>query len=133
MLLRDATRAINFEAVARRYIAETAPKRCKQHEVYSIRRMKEIFAAIGDKPLDKIEPHMVSSVLQGIAGRGAPSMADKARALCNQIFRYAIQRGLCARNPADSLTGAIEINPPEAPPCRSTAGTAGADQPDRRL
>ena len=104
-------KAIDFEAVARRYIAETAPKRCEAHETYSLRRMNECFASFGSEPVDKIEPHMIASVLQGIAGRGAPSMADKARALCNQIFRYAIGRGLCARNPAENLSGLITMPP----------------------
>ena len=112
-------KAINFEAVARRYITEMAEKRCDAHERYSVRRMKEMFAAIGAKPLDKIEPKDIARVLEEIAGRGAPSMADKARALVNQTFRYAISRGLCAHNPASQLA----VSLPEAKPRPAVALT----------
>ena len=112
-------KAINFEAVARRYISEMAAKRCDAHETYSIRRMKEMFAAIGSKPLDEVKPKEIGDVLEDISGRGAPSMADKARALVNQTFRYAINKGLCAHNPAATLS----VTLPDAKPRPAVALT----------
>jgi integrase len=105
-------KATNFETVARRSIAEAAPLRCKQYETYSIRRMAEMFAAIGGKPLDEVKPKEIADVLEAIAGRGAPSMADKALTLVNQTYLYAIKKGLCARNPAVTLS----VTLPESKP-----------------
>ena len=101
-----------FEAVARRCIAEMAENRCDRHEVYSLRRMTEMFAAFGSTPLDEVKPKQIADVLEALVKRGAPSMASKARTLVSQTYRYAYKKGLCDRDP----TALLEVTLPPSKP-----------------
>ncbi len=92
-------KANTFEAVARRAIAEMAENRCDRHEVYSLRRLTEAFAAFGSTPLAELTPKQIADVLEALIARGAPSMAAKVKTLVAQTYRYAAKKGLCDRNP----------------------------------
>ncbi len=83
-------KAITFKDAAAAYISFMATKRSADFERYSLRRMKEMFEVLGDKPLDKIEAPDILRVLRQIENRNAFSMASKAKILASQIFRHGI-------------------------------------------
>ena len=105
-----AARAITFKDAAAAFIVHMASRRNPNYERYSNARLKELFDALGDKPLDKIEAPEILRVLRTIEGRSAYSMASKAKILASQIFRHGIGKGWCARDPAADLKG--QLTPP---------------------
>jgi integrase len=104
---RDAKLALlvahetSFEAVARAWHKRWAPGRHARYAEDIISRLeRNVFPVIGHKSVDLIEPKHVVAMMESIQGRGAIDVAKRVRNTCSQVFRYAITRGLCARNPA---------------------------------
>jgi integrase len=114
---RGKSEALTFEEVARSYIARKAAERSSGYELYSLRRLVEVFDALGSRPIDGIEPHELLTVLRKVEKRGSLTMAQKIRSLCSQVFRSAAAKGQCSRDVAamlrDELTerGAAKHHP----------------------
>jgi len=80
----------------------------ERHRANAISRLEHnVFPALGDRSIDKIEPPELLAVLRKIEARDAHEMAHRVRALCGQIFRYAISCGICSRDAAADLRGAL--------------------------
>ena len=69
---------------------------------------RNIFPAIGDIPVEQITPPMVLQILQNIEARGALQIAAKSLQSMNCVFRYAIQTGKTAHNPAAHMRDVIK-------------------------
>ena len=101
-----------FKVVALEFIERMGKRWSERHRANAISRLEHnVFPDLGNRPIDKIEPPELLAVLRKIEARGAHEMAHRVRALCGQIFRYAISCGVCTRDPAADLKGAL--TPPE--------------------
>jgi len=68
-----------------------------------------VFPFIGYRPIVEITPpEVLSECLMRIQKRGSLDIAGRTRYIIGQIFRYAIQRGLCNWNAAENLKGALK-------------------------
>ena len=62
-----------------------------KHADDCLRRMENhLFPSLGHRPISEITPKELLELLQGIAGAGKVEMAHRIKALCGQIWRYAI-------------------------------------------
>jgi integrase len=101
--------ANTFEAVARDWYAKQnwAPKHSKN--ILS-RLEKDVFNAIGGKPISEITVPDIMAILRSIEERGAPDMAKRINQYCSAVFEHAIVQGLCDMNPAQGRAKYIQGN-----------------------
>lgn len=95
-----ADRAANtFEKIAREWYANKVPTWSERTATNMIARLgADIFPEIGSKPIAELKHRDVIAALRKIEARGATEIAKRMKAVCSQIFSYAIQCGLVERN-----------------------------------
>lgn len=104
--------AHTFEAVARDWLARTAPDRATStQEKITSWLQRNIFPAIGSLPISTIQPMDVLAALRKIEARGAIESAHKIKQLCGQVFRFAVASGLAHRDVTADLRGALSAVP----------------------
>src|SRR5271157_3519517 len=97
-----------FKAVAIDFIDKMGRRWSERHRNNAISRLEaNIFPSLGNRPIGQIEPPELLEVLRKIEARGAHEMAHRVLALCGQIFRYGIACGVCSRDAAADLRGAL--------------------------
>jgi integrase len=106
-----------FKVIALEFIEKMLWHRGEKHRANARSRLENnIFPYLGSRPIDLIEPPELLEALRKIESRGAHEMAHRVRALCGQIFRYGISSGVCKRDPAADLRGALTpVNPSHMP------------------
>lgn len=67
-----------------------------------------ILPAIGDKPVDALEPLDILHMCRAAEADGKAETAHRLRSQCSQIFRYGIILRYCKHDPARDLIGAIK-------------------------
>lgn len=99
----------SFEAAAREWLTtiHEAQVSAGHAERTRIRLEKDAFPYIGRRPIGEIEPPELLTVLRRVVERGAVETAHRLKDSCSQVFRYGIASGLCKRNPAADLRGAL--------------------------
>jgi integrase len=113
----------SFEAVARAWHSRWAAGRHVRYAGDVMSRLeRNVFPVLGHKPVDQIEPKHVVAMMERVQGRGAADVARRVRNTCSQVFRYAITRGLCTRNPAS------EFKPSDVLPQRTSGNHARIDE-----
>lgn len=109
-----AADGITFERTAREWYSRFRPGWKDTHARIVLQRLeKNIFPAIGDRPVKDIQPPELLRAIRMIENRGAVETARRVLQVCGQIFRYAVASGLADRDPSADLKGAL-------PPCRAT-------------
>lgn len=69
---------------------------------------KHILPAIGERPILEVEPPvLLNEVLRPIQGAGHLDLAHRVRAMCGEIFRFAVANGWAVRDPSHDLHGAM--------------------------
>jgi len=97
-----------FEAVARDWHAKQQQSWSKGHLQKILAWLeKNIFPFMGSRPIATIESPDLLVVLRRIEARGANDTARRLKAVCGQIFRYAIANSLANRDPSADLKGAL--------------------------
>ena len=97
-----------FELVAMEWFANKKGSWTADHAERLMNRLKkDIFPAIGARPVNAITPPDLLSALRKIEQRGTPETAHRALQSCGQIFRYAIATGRAERDTAADLKGAL--------------------------
>lgn len=106
---RKRAAANSFMAVADEWYEK---KKGEWDESHSIRvkswMERDLYPDLGKRPISEITPADVLAVIKKIEKRGALDVAKRQRARCAQIFRYAIQTGRLAYNPASDLIGVVK-------------------------
>ncbi|MBL3529609.1 MAG: tyrosine-type recombinase/integrase [gamma proteobacterium endosymbiont of Lamellibrachia anaximandri] len=69
---------------------------------------RDLFPDLGRRPVTEITPADVLMTIRKIESRGALDVAKRQRARVPEIYRYAIQTGRAAINPAADLVGVIK-------------------------
>ena len=72
---------------------------------------RDVFPWIGTRPIKEIKAPELLTVLRRVESRGVLETAHRVRAICGQVFRYAVATGRAERDPAADLKGAL---PPAA-------------------
>lgn len=130
--------ANTFKAVAEEWYGKQAHLWSATHASDIRRRLeKDLYPSLGKRPISEIDVPELLEVLEKIEQR-APDLAHRLRALCSAVFRYAITRKLCQRDPAADLRGALSatrvtnmpaLNAKELPELlRAIAGYSGDRQ-----
>jgi len=102
-----------FEVVAREWHTKFAPTWTPGHAVTILNRLKlNVFPWVGARPIIEIKAPELLMTLRMIEARGSLETAHRVRAICGQVFRYAIATGRAERDPAADLRGAL---PPVKP------------------
>lgn len=65
------------------------------------------FPIFGTRPISEVSPPEVLAALRRPESLGKLETASRLRALCGQVFRYAIATGRAERDPAADLRGAL--------------------------
>ena len=97
-----------FEVIAREWHARFKPTWKESHSERIIGRLeREVFPLLGQTPMSKIKAPELLAVLRRIETRGTFELAHRIRAICGQVFRYAVATGRAERDPAADLRGAL--------------------------
>jgi integrase len=88
-----------FEKIAREWYANKVPTWSERTAKNMIVRLEaDIFPSIGSRPITELKHREIIDTLRKIEERGATEIAKRLKAVCSQIFSYAIQCGLAERN-----------------------------------
>lgn len=69
--------------------------------------LETTYPMIGDRPICEITIPEILAVLRDVEGRGLYESAQRLRATCSQVFRYAIATGRAERDITSDLKGAL--------------------------
>jgi integrase len=101
--------ANSFEAAARTWLSEHHRPHVAD-STYSRTASwleRDVFPWIGRRPISEIDAPEVLAVLRRVDARGKRHTVHKIRGSISMIFRFAVAQGLCGRDPARDLVGAI--------------------------
>ena len=91
--------AHTFEKIAREWYTNKVPTWSERTSKNMIQRLEaDIFPEIGRRPIGDLKHRDIIAALRKIEDRGASEIAHRMKAVCSQIFSYAIQCGLADRN-----------------------------------
>ncbi|SOD15895.1 tyrosine-type recombinase/integrase [Nitrosomonas ureae] len=109
----EAIAATNsFESVSRLWWNHWKHDKTERHAGYTIRRLEaDVFAMIGNKPVNEITAAMLITVIRKVESRGALDIAKRVLTMCGQVMRYAVAHGLAERNPAADIKPADVLKP----------------------
>lgn len=93
------------------YRAEIAPKSPSYSTTTRRALEKDIFPAIGNKPLTAVTTGDVLAICDRIKGRGAPQAALFTRNVLKRMYEYAIARQAATINPAQQLVARFIATP----------------------
>lgn len=95
-----------FEALARRWL--DMKKVAPSHKQRSLRRLEgHAFPKLGFRPIEDITTVEIVSCLEAIERTGILETAHRVKQLIQQVFRYAVRKGLITYNPAGDLRDII--------------------------
>ena len=105
--------ANTFEKIAREWYANKVPTWSERTSKNMIQRLEaDIFPEIGRKPIGELKHLDVIAALRKIEQRGASEIAHRMKAVCAQIFSYAIQCGLTDRNLVVDMKDVLKTRKP---------------------
>ncbi len=100
--------ANTFESVARTWMDKTeASRAATTHAKLNAWLTKDVFPAIGSKPIGGISPRDVLVMLQKVEARGTIDSAHQIKQLCGRVFRFAVATGSAERDVTVDLKGAL--------------------------
>lgn len=101
----DAT-ANSFEALAWAWF-NAQSKEWSQSYIASVMRIlkTDVLPYIGSAPITSIKARDLIEVFKRMKNRGVHETARRARVMCGQVFRYAIQNDLAENDPTLALKG----------------------------
>jgi len=104
--------ANTFESVTRAWLQNVKPKWSPVYHGDTLKRFEAyVFPGIGRRPIGEVTAPELLVLLRKIETRGTVETAHKVARACGQAFRYGIASGLCERNPAADLRGALMARP----------------------
>ncbi len=95
-----------FEIVAREWHAVMRSKWTPRHTEDVIESLeKDIFPAIGGRPIAELRAPEILEAIRKIEKRGAIDIAQRVRQRCSAVFAYAIGTGFAENNPVVAMKG----------------------------
>jgi integrase len=109
-------RGRTLEALARAWYQHNLPTWSAAHAADVLGSLeRDVFAALGLRPIGVIEPPELLAVLRSIERRGHVITAQRLRQRLQEIFAFGVAEGLCSGNPAANLGAAMREAPPATP------------------
>lgn len=103
-----------FGDVAHEYIAKAEREGRATATVIKLRWARQgLVSAIGNRPVDQIEPHELLAVLKKREASGNLETAKRLRAFASRVFRYAVATARAKTDPAALLLGAVAAPKPK--------------------
>jgi integrase len=103
-----------FGDVASEYIAKAEREGRAAATVVKLRWARQrLMPAIGNRPVDQIEPHELLAVLRKREASGNLETAKRLRAFAGRVFRYAVATARAKADPAALLVGAVAAPRPK--------------------
>lgn len=101
-----------FEAIARRWHDNEKDGWVKAHADRVLSRIeRDVFPAIGAKPITSIEAPEILDLLRQVEARGAMDISKRLRQSIGAVFRFAIAEGKARHNPAADVGDALKPKP----------------------
>lgn len=101
--------ANSFKAIATEWYQVKMKDKSYSYQTRSMRALeKNLFPAIGHRPISEITPPELLSCLRKIEARNAIDMAKRTKQIAGLVFRYAIATGRAERDPSQDLAGALQ-------------------------
>jgi integrase len=98
-----------FEVVALEWYDNKAHLWAASHAETVIGRLRlDVFPVFGARPIGDIKAPEVLAMLRRIESRGALEVAHRVKAICGQVFRYAVATGRAERDPTADLKGVMK-------------------------
>jgi integrase len=98
-----------FEAIGLEWHENQRGKWSKAHAGAVMTRLKrELFPALGPRPIAELDASELLDVLRGIERRDALEVVAKCRVIAGQVFRYAVASGRAKHDPSRDLKGALK-------------------------
>ncbi len=98
-----------FEAIGLEWHENQRGNWSKAHAGAVMTRLKrELFPALGPRPIAELDASELLDVLRGIERRDALEVVAKCRVIAGQVFRYAIASGRAKHDPSRDLKGALK-------------------------
>ncbi len=108
-----ADAAQTFQALAIEWHTVKTKSWTAQYATNVLHRLKaDIFPDIGKAPIADVTHRELINVLRKIESRGAHEVAKRNKAVCAQIFSYAIQVGAAQRNPVTDMRDVLQLVTP---------------------
>jgi hypothetical protein len=102
--------ANTFEAVANELLAKAEREGLSAITLKKNRWLVGFITPVLDRrPIADITAHELLSVLRSVETRGRHETAKRMRAICSQVFRYAIATARAERDVAADLKGALTV------------------------
>ncbi|WP_176314547.1 tyrosine-type recombinase/integrase [Burkholderia vietnamiensis] len=106
---RSLDRENSFEPIAREWHQQKKGAWSERHADRIMKLLeRELFPAIGARPIAEIMAPELLAVMRKIEARDAIELAHKTIQVTSQIFRYAIATGRAERDSAPDLRGALK-------------------------
>ena len=108
---RTAIATVNntFEKLAREWHALKSKSWSENYAKNVLHRLElDIFPEVGGFPIDEVTHRQMIDSLRKIEHRGAHEIAKREKAVCAQIFSYAIQSGIATRNPIADMHDVLQ-------------------------
>lgn len=107
---REVSNTNNFQALAYEwYEVRHKSEVVASHAERNLSRLERYtFPLLGKRPISEIEPPEVLKALRRIEKRGHIETAHRVKALCGQVFRYAIATGRAQRDVTADLRDALK-------------------------
>ena len=96
---REAT---HFEGVAREWLLRDQTKNRSHYDVKRVVE-RELIPAWGPRPISEISRRNILDLIDGIADRGAVTMARRVLSYTHRLFKWSVERGIIEVNPASNL------------------------------
>ncbi|EIZ77749.1 phage integrase [Novosphingobium sp. Rr 2-17] len=107
----------SFEKVARAWHEVKAKALTERYSAAVLSRLeRNVFGAIGSKPIRSITAPMVLEMIRRIEKRGAYDMAHRVRNHVSDVFVWAIASGLAETDPAAMIKKALHPTDPQLRP-----------------
>ncbi len=99
----------SFEAIATDWHTQQKARWTPAHAAAVMKSLQRYaFDALGPIQIEQITPPMVLETIRAIEARGSLEMAAKTLQRISAVFRFAIQSGRAAYNPAADMRGALK-------------------------
>lgn len=100
--------ASSFREVASEWLDIRSGEWSESHRIRETRNLeKDLFPALGDRPISEIEPVELLATVRKIEARGSLDVAHRVLGTAGQVFRYGITTGRNGRDPSADLKGAL--------------------------
>lgn len=98
-----------FEVVAREWFSNNEAAWNLGHAVTVKSRLeRDVYPAIGSRPISEIKAPEILAMLRHIEARGVLETAYRIKIICGQVFRYAAATGRTEIDPTGVLKGALQ-------------------------